>query len=62
MERSSLMYSSFLPRFTLNSGGCAMKTWPDSISFGIWRKKKVSSSVRMCDPSTSASVMKMILW
>ena len=28
----------------------------------VCRKKKVSSSVRMCDPSTSASVMMMILW
>ena len=29
---------------------------------GIWRKKKVRSSVRICAPSTSASVMMMILW
>ena len=27
----------------------------------MWRKKNVSSSVRMCEPSTSASVMMMIL-
>ena len=35
---------------------------PRSISGCMWRKKKVSSSVRMCEPSTSASVMMMILW
>ncbi len=28
----------------------------------MWRKKKVRSSVRMCEPSTSASVMITILW
>ena len=28
----------------------------------MWRKKKVRSSVRMCAPSTSASVIRMILW
>ena len=41
---------------TLNSGGRATNTRPSSTSFRIWRKKKVSSSVRMCWPSTSASV------
>ena len=28
----------------------------------MWRKKNVRSSVRMCEPSTSASVMMTILW
>ena len=31
------------------------------MSSGIWRKKKVKSSVRMCAPSTSASAIMMIL-
>ena len=39
-----------------------MKMWPCSIKAGICRKKNVKSSVRMCEPSTSASVMMMILW
>ena len=34
---------------------------PRLISSCMWRKKNVSSSVRMCEPSTSASVMMMIL-
>ena len=38
-----------------------MYTLPRMISSFMWRKKNVSSSVRMCDPSTSASVMMMIL-
>ena len=29
---------------------------------GIWRKKNVSSSVRICEPSTSASVMMTMRW
>ena len=29
---------------------------------GIWRKKNVSSSVRICEPSTSASVMITMRW
>ncbi len=38
-----------------------MYTWPSSISGFIYRKKRVSSSVRMCEPSTSASHMRIIL-
>ena len=34
-----------------------MYTYPFSISPRIWRKKKVKSSVLMCEPSTSASVI-----
>ena len=38
-----------------------MYTCPSSISSFMCRKKSVSSSVRMCEPSTSASHMRMIL-
>ena len=61
-SRSDMRYFSTLPRFTLNSGGWAMKRWPASMTGVMWRKKNVSSSVRMCAPSTSASVMRMTLW
>ena len=44
-----------------NSGGRATKMCPSSISLRICRKKNVNSSVRMCWPSTSASVRMMIL-
>src|SRR5208337_3049415 len=58
---SSLMYCIDLPFLIEYSGGCAIKTFPRLISSCMCRKKKVSSSVRMCDPSTSASVIRMIL-
>jgi len=58
---SSLRYVISLPRRTPYSGGCAMKMFPRSSSSRMLRKKKVSSSVRMCAPSTSASVMMITL-
>ena len=39
-----------------------MKRCPTSITCTMWRKKNVSSSVRMCAPSTSASASTMTLW
>ena len=56
-----MMYCSDFPFLMPYSGGCAMNTLPRLISSCMWRKKKVSSRVRMCEPSTSASVMMMIL-
>src|SRR5207248_2139594 len=61
-SRSFIRYFSTLPFFTLNSGGWAMKRCPASMTAFMWRKKKVSRSVRMWAPSTSASVIRMILW
>src|SRR3990170_3673088 len=58
---SSFRYVISLPRRTPYSGGWGVKMFPRSSSSRIWRKKKVSSSVRMCAPSTSASVMMMTL-
>lgn len=43
-------------------GACAMYRYPARTSCGMWRQKKVRSRVRMWAPSTSASVMMMILW
>ena len=60
MIRSLSTYSTRLRRVTLYSGGWATNTRPLRISSGMWRKKNVSRRVRMCDPSTSASVMMTI--
>ena len=46
------------PHLSRNSGGCAKYTWPSMISGRINRNNNVSSSVRMCWPSTSASAIK----
>ena len=61
-SRSDIRYFSTLPFLTLKSGGWAMKRWPASMTAFMWRKKNVRSSVRMWAPSTSASVIRMILW
>ena len=58
---SSLMYFSLLPFLIRYSGGCATKTCPRVISSCICRKKKVNNNVRIWEPSTSASVIMMIL-
>ena len=63
---SEYVYSvSFgLPRFTTTtrcSGGTAANTRPCSIIGRMYRKNRVSSSVRMWAPSTSASDMMMTL-
>ena len=54
-------YHVFLFFSSLYSGGCAKYTCPSLIRSGINRKKNVSISVAICAPSTSASVMIMIL-
>ena len=61
ISRSLMRYRSALPFFTLKSGGCAMNRCPASMTWTMWRKKKVSRSVRIWAPSTSASVMRMTL-
>ncbi len=56
------IYSSRLPRVTLYRGGCAIYTKPPSIRGFICRYRNVKRSVRIWQPSTSASHIRMILW
>ena len=44
------------------SGGTAANTRPASTIGRMYRWNRVSSRVRMCAPSTSASAMKMTRW
>jgi hypothetical protein len=60
-RRSLSTYSALACRDDLVERRLGDEDAPCLISSGIWRKKNVSSSVRMWLPSTSASVMMMIL-
>jgi hypothetical protein len=59
------MYSFFFPAPPTTSrrcsGGMAAYTRPASTSGRMYLKNRVSSRVRMCAPSTSASLMMMTL-
>ena len=56
------MYIPLEPLLILNNGGCAKYTWPFSINLlnGLLLKK-VNNKALICEPSTSASVIIIIL-